>query len=298
MLLQVAEQDSVTSEYLVTKVPLPQVDIQVTPIMAEPSTSAVSKPRLFSKKRHCILRAIDVSKVSEMSSKELKLYKICRKNLREIIRLRKRLKNKKYIVKHISEDKNVHALCNSNISSYFVLLLQSQLKNCPRRPKGRRYNLEQKMMSLIIYKKSPACYRLLRRLFALPCESSLNKLLNRVPLKTGINKHIFTSLKKMSQEQTNEQNLCILSFDEMAIRKHLYYDTKQDEIQGFQDHGNHGRSNVIATKAFVFMLAGLTKKWKQPIAFYFSHTMTTDRLTVILKEVRIFNLLCCTYYVK
>ncbi|KAF9417911.1 hypothetical protein HW555_005056 [Spodoptera exigua] len=79
--------------------------------------------------------------------------------------------------------------------------------------------------------------------------------------------------------------LCILSFDEMSIRKHLSYNESQDEIQGFQDHGNHGRNHQIAIKALVFMLAGIRKKSKQPIALYFSHTMNSDRMTVVLKEI-------------
>lgn len=77
----------------------------------------------------------------------------------------------------------------------------------------------------------------------------------------------------------------------MSIRKHLHYNPKVDEMQGFQDHGNHGRNNAIATKAMVIMLSGLRAKWKQPIAFYLSYTLNADRLTVILKEVKILKCL-------
>lgn len=89
----------------------------------------------------------------------------------------------------------------------------------------------------------------------------------------------------------DEENiLCILSFDEMAIRKHLYYNENLDIIEGYQDHGDHGRSQQIASNALVFMLAGVRKNWKQPIAFYFSgKSVTGDRLSVIIKEVWIFN---------
>ncbi|CAH2085875.1 unnamed protein product [Euphydryas editha] len=124
-------------------------------------------------------------------------------------------------------------------------------------------------------------------MFALPGQSCLDKLLNCVPLKPGINKHLFESLKKMAQKQTDEDNISLLLFDEMSIRKHLHYNCKLEQIQGFQDHGNHGRNEQIATKALVFMLTGLRKKWKQPIAFYFSHALTADRMTVILKEILI-----------
>lgn len=196
------------------------------------------------------------------------------------------MKNRKAsLIQQIAENDNVQKLCSLNISNSFILLLQSQLRNCPKKPKGRRYSLNQKIMSLVIYKKSPACYRLLRRMFALPCQSSLNKLLNRMVLRPGINKHIFSTLQKMFDKQSAENNICLLSFDEMAIRKHLFYDASQDKILGFQDHGKHGRSSQKANKALVFMLTGLRKKWKQPIGFYFSHTINADRMTVIVKEV-------------
>lgn len=263
-----------------------------TPVLELSTTKeihgSVSHIESHSSKKHSgILSALNITKLSELNPRELKLYEMCKKKIKEIMRLRKQMKNKKTknLIKTLSEEKNVQELCNLNMSNSFALLLQTQLKNWPKKPKGRRYTMKQKIMALVIYKRSPACYRLLRRMFALPCQSSLCKLLNRVPLKPGINEHIFTSLKKMAQNQTDEGNICILSFDEMSIKKHLFYNTKLDEIQGFQDHDNHGRTNEVATKALVFMLSGIRKRWKQPIAFYLSHTLNADRLTVILKEV-------------
>lgn len=105
-------------------------------------------------------------------------------------------------------------------------------------------------------------------MFALPYQSSLNKLPNRLPLKPGINNHLLKSLRNMAKGQRDVDNLCILSFDEMSLRKHLNYDPKTDKIQGFQDHGNHGRNNEIAHKVLVFMLAGIRKQWKQLIGNY------------------------------
>lgn len=233
-----------------------------------------------------MLKELSLKKINDLSPREGKLYNICKRKIKEISRLRKELKKKKAdSIQKLTEDENIQKLCNLNLSKSFITLLQSQLQNCPKKPKGRRYSLEQKLLALVIYKKSPGCYRLLRRMFALPGQSCLNKLLNKVPLKPGINKHIFASLQKMTENQTKEENVCLLLFDEMSIRKHLHYDMKQDKVLGYEDHGNHGRSAQVATKALVFMLAGIRKKWKQPIAFYFNHTLTADRMTVILKEV-------------
>lgn len=90
----------------------------------------------------------------------------------------------------------------------------------------------------------------------------------------------------MAETLTEDDNICTLVFDEMAIRKHLNYNSKTDCVDGFQDHGNHGRTDQIACNALVFMLCGLRRRWKQPIAFYLSgKSVTSDRLSVIIKEV-------------
>lgn len=40
-------------------------------------------------------------------------------------------------------------------------------------------------------------------------------------MKPGINTHIFQALRTMAETQLEEENVCTLVFDEMAIRKHL-----------------------------------------------------------------------------
>lgn len=78
--------------------------------------------------------------------------------------------------------------------------------------------------------------------------------------------------------------------DEMAIRKHLWYNSKQDKIVGYQDHGLQGTTQPEATYALVFMVAGIRKKIKQPVAFYLSGSnVTSDRWAVLIKEVCVFN---------
>lgn len=130
---------------------------------------------------------------------------------------------------------------------------------------------------------------LLRRLFALPCQSSLKNLLNKLPLKPGINAHVFESIKKFSKQYTPQGNIYSLLFDEMSIRKNLTYNAKYDQVDGLQDHGlNHGRDPEVASHALVFMINGIRKKTKQPVAYYLSGDhVKSDRLSVIIKEVSI-----------
>jgi len=75
-------------------------------------------------------------------------------------------------------------------------------------------------------------------------------------------------------------------FYEMSIRQHLHFNQKTDCIEGFEDLGRHGRISGIANHALVFMLRGLRKRWKQPVAYYLTRGSTKgDMLVDFLMEV-------------
>ena len=60
--------------------------------------------------------------------------------------------------------------------------------------------------------------------------------------------------------------LCSLTLDEMAIEPcTAQYDSASDEVLGRIDiPGHEGK----ATHALVFMLPGITTRWKQTVAYY------------------------------
>lgn len=130
--------------------------------------------------------------------------------------MRLRKKNKKQLhalLKQITTDKNVKSLVDKNISGPFALLLQSQLQNTLRKLTGWRWSIDDKVMALSIYKRSTGCFRLLRRLFCLPSEGTLKALLNKIPIKCGINGQIFETINGITSNREQEENLCILAFD-------------------------------------------------------------------------------------
>lgn len=89
--------------------------------------------------------------------------------------------------------------------------------------------------------------------------------------------------------QKLSDNNYILMFDEMSLNKSLNYNNKEDLIEGYQDHAAQGRSALVASYALVFMISGIRKRVKQPIAHYFSSGFSTaDRLAVLIKEVGIY----------
>jgi hypothetical protein len=68
--------------------------------------------------------------------------------------------------------------------------------------------------------------------------------------------------------------------DEMSVRENLCFNQKFDCIEGFEDFGSQGRTCNIANHALVFMIRGLCRKWKQPVAYYFLCGSTKAEVTV------------------
>lgn len=134
------------------------------------------------KKSQGILNGMGVKSLQELTPKKIKLYKRCRKNVAEILRLRKKFREVKKcnrdILKYLQSNIAVNNIIKSKLSCSSYLLLQSQLQNNTRRLTGRRWTLDDRVLALSIYKKSSSCYRLLRRLFCLPSTGSLKALLN------------------------------------------------------------------------------------------------------------------------
>ncbi|CAH0731395.1 unnamed protein product, partial [Brenthis ino] len=109
------------------------------------------------------------------------------------------------------------------------------------------------------------------------------------PMEPGVNKSVLQYLKVVGEGKDAKEKVCALLFDEIALKPRLIYNPATDQIDGFQDLGNakgEGRSNKIANHALVFMIQGIYKKIKQPIAFYFvKGTISSEKLAAIVKEI-------------
>lgn len=72
---------------------------------------------------------------------------------------------------------------------------------------------------------------------------------------------------------------CSLVFDEISLKSELTYNKYFDRIIGFTENGH------VGTYALVFMVRGLNSKWKQAIAFVFTHnTVATSLLAVLVQQ--------------
>ena len=81
------------------------------------------------------------------------------------------------------------------------------------------------------------------------------------------------ALRLKFEASMEEERMCILSFDGMAINRALHY-TKGDNIIGFEELGDERRTNSVAGEMLVFMIRGLSAQWKQVIHAYVSSALS------------------------
>ncbi|XP_052128876.1 uncharacterized protein LOC127750668 [Frankliniella occidentalis] len=120
----------------------------------------------------------------------------------------------------------------------------------------------------------------------IPSEASLKKLLGKVNLQPGICQPFLALLKKKVQCLNARDRQCVLLFDEVFLRGRLFYNIRQNVVNGFENYGQRGRTNYIADHAMVFMVQGLHVKWTQPVAYYFvSKTCPSSMLKLLIEDV-------------
>ena len=71
---------------------------------------------------------------------------------------------------------------------------------------------------------------------------------------------------------------CAITFDEMSLKSALQYNAQRDTIEGFENFGDCGKSKYMATHALVFMVRGLSAKWKQPVGYFLSSGPVTGAM--------------------
>jgi len=60
-----------------------------------------------------------------------------------------------------------------------------------------------------------------------------------------------------------------LIFDEISLSSGVNYNSSSDQIDGFVNSDQY-KSQELADHSIVFMIRGITKKFKQPVAYFFA----------------------------
>lgn len=238
-------------------------------------------------KKRGILSQIGESRVNKLTPRKKKLYYINRNQRTEITSLKRNL------LKAKSKIKFAQKLCYSKFFERLERNLDPAgvefIKGCFENVNYKRpiWSTKHKIFSLALYRRGPKCYNFLRRCIPLPSKTTLRKLLDGTNFEPGINKIIFSRLSKRVSKIDEIDKCCLVMFDEISLSEKLVYDIKTDKIVGFVDLGiSLGRKNEAADHALVFMVSGLKRQWKQPVAYYFTKgTIKTVHLKLLIKEV-------------
>jgi DNA transposase THAP9 len=110
---------------------------------------------------------------------------------------------------------------------------------------------------------------LLKHPYTLPSTRTLQQSIQHIHFSGGILHQIFDYMKIKVDHMLQEERLCCLTLDEMSIQSAFEYNVSLGEILGFVNLPEH---KGTATNALVFMLSGLSSRWKQMVAFFFTQT--------------------------
>lgn len=134
------------------------------------------------------------------------------------------------------------------------------------------WSTEEVSQGIAIHAAGPRAYKLLlKKGYPYPAVSTLRLWAKKLKITPGIIKPVINILKKA--ELTDFEKICVLSFDEMKIRKAYAYDKSNDHLL------------KPANYVQVAMMRGLLKSWKQPIFFDFDRKMEKPVLFQIISEI-------------
>lgn len=215
---------------------------------------------------------------------ELTKYKKALKKLKKCEVQKVELKKKYFAIKkHIKN--TALQIVTKHMSLTAKMFCEMQATQSWKKKPGRRFTLNEKILALSLYKPSPKAYRLLSKLCITPSRRTIQTMLSKINLKAGINKIIFENLKNRVTKMPETHKYCSLLFDEMAIATGVSYDKQNDRLVGFVDDGSKVEKQ-FCDHALVFMVRGIFKKYKQPMAYYFcSGSTKTINLKKQIEEI-------------
>ena len=206
--------------------------------------------------------------------------KICRlkKNLENLKLKQKVLKKCDGSIEHII---NLSKKISTNTQLQFF---ESQLRmnNCVK--KGKCWSVKDKLLALRIMYHSPQDFKMLRRVFSLPPRSMVLMFLEKSfrSLEPGFSNTVMALLEMRVDTMTKLEQNCSLVFDEISLKQHLDFDKYSDKAIGIQSNGKQ------VNQVLVLMVRGLSTKWKQSIAYFYSnYSMCSTNLARIVNNAMI-----------
>lgn len=154
------------------------------------------------------------------------------------------------------------------------------------------YNDILRSFALTLHFYSPAAYEYVRKKFGnhLPSQRTLRNWYQNVNGEPGISTEALETLKLHVQtaKKSNKPTYVALMLDGMHIRKQIIWNAIKKNYIGYVDYGltsDTGDNQVEATSALVFLISGINARFKIPVAYYFTNTMTAEEQAQIIREI-------------
>ena len=203
-----------------------------------------------------------------------------------IWKLKKKIQELKCAVKEAkltaapSSIEDIVAAAAQYLTPLQLSLFRCQLYNSQKDALGRRYPTDVKLLAIQLQFKSPAAYRFLSEKLFLPCTSTLLNFVENCigRIHPGLSHNLMKITKLRSDELTSAADReCSLVFDEMSLKTALTYNKTDDKLIGYTENGQ------VATHALVFMVRGLSSKWKQALGYFLTHnTVAAEQLAQLI----------------
>jgi len=195
---------------------------------------------------------------------------------------------------HTDVLKNKQLTCTCSLCQDFNCLpaskrqfFQSQIRACKYSKFGMRFTVQDKLLALGLFYKSPSAYRFMSSSFHLPSERTLQAFIGRFNTGCGFKTDYLEALKKRMESMTSYEKYCILTFDGMALKSKLHYFESSDVVSGFVDLNEfQEKRSDIAKQAVQFMVRGISGRWKQPVGHFFGgHSIQVSTLKEMIFKI-------------
>ena len=102
----------------------------------------------------------------------------------------------------------------------------------------------------------------------MPSVSTLNNFIRGIPTTVGFPDSIFQLLDVKSGALPANARYCVITVEEMSLNTELCYDRASDPVTGLVELPE--KRLKPRNQALVFMVKGVSIKWKQTVGFFFA----------------------------
>lgn len=126
-------------------------------------------------------------------------------------------------------------------------------------------------------------YDEIRKLIPLPCKSTLTKRIQNLKFESGVLHEVFQFLSIKVSKMSSFDKECVVIVDEMSIESGTQYDPSSKKIIGNVTFPSI--TTRLAKNGLVVMLAGISTKWKQVVAYEYTGSLDNVEYGIKLKDL-------------